>query len=154
MDVSFPPSPDVNVNCTMSVLIHHHLQCVSIQSLLQHEGHNGECWLHYNCDRLVDHEWDKNLLSKLQNLPPVKTHTGARTAWCGQVGSADASVDPSSQILTTAVRDRLLLVLEYENKFNIPRKPHKAQSHESGAVSLLSCFNYRTHFWPSLSTHN
>lgn len=72
--------------------------------------------------------------------------TSARTAWCGQVGSADASVDPSSQILMTAVRDRLLLVLEYENKFNIPRKPHKAQSHESGAVSLLSCFNYRTHF--------
>merc|ERR1711934_630398 len=49
--------------------------------------------------------------------------TSARTAWCGQVGSAAASVDPSSQILMTAVRDRLLLDLEYENKFNIPRKP-------------------------------
>merc|ERR1712037_860751 len=40
--------------------------------------------------------------------------TSARTAWCDQVGSADASVDPSSRISMTAVRDQLLLVLGYE----------------------------------------
>ena len=39
------------------------------------------------------------------SLNPLDTDTGARTAWCAQGGSADASVDPSSQILTTAVRD-------------------------------------------------
>ena len=30
-----------------------------IDHVFQHEGHNGECWLHYNCDYWVDHEWDK-----------------------------------------------------------------------------------------------
>ena len=55
------------------------------------------------------------------SLHPLDTDTGARTAWFAQGGSADASVDPSSQISTTAVRDQLLLVLGYENKFNIPR---------------------------------
>merc|ERR1719234_1899142 len=44
--------------------------------------------------------------------------TSARTAWCDQEESVAASVDQSSQILTTAVRDPLLLVLEHENKVN------------------------------------
>ena len=47
---------------------------------------------------------------------------GARTAWCDQEESAAASVDQSSQILTTAVRDPLRLVLEYENKVNVPKR--------------------------------
>ena len=59
--------------------------------------------------------------SSQHSLHPLDTDTGARTAWFAQGGSADASVDPSSQISTTAVRDQLLLVLGYENKFNIPR---------------------------------
>merc|ERR1712212_555630 len=36
----------------------------------------------------------------------------ARTAWCDQVESVDASVDQSSQISTTAVRDPQLLALK------------------------------------------
>merc|ERR1712192_362833 len=59
--------------------------------------------------------------------------TNARTAWCDQEESVAASVDQSSQILTTAVRDPLLLVLEqvkypllvvleHENKFNVPKR--------------------------------
>ena len=59
--------------------------------------------------------------SSQHSLHPLDTDTGARTAWCAQGGSADASVDPSSRISMTAVRDQLLLVLGYENKFNIPR---------------------------------
>ena len=47
---------------------------------------------------------------------------GARTAWCDQEESVAASVDQSSQILTTAVRDPLLLVLEHENKVNVPKR--------------------------------
>merc|ERR1712192_106962 len=57
----------------------------------------------------------------------------ARTAWCDQEESVAASVDRSSQILTTAVRDPLrlvlkqvkyplLLFLEHENKFNVPKR--------------------------------
>merc|ERR1711971_1437476 len=57
--------------------------------------------------------------------------TSARPAWCDQEESVAASVDQSSQILTTAVRDLLLLVLEqvgdplllvleHENKVNVP----------------------------------
>merc|ERR1719234_323028 len=49
--------------------------------------------------------------------------TSARTAWCDQEESVAASVDQSSRILTTAVRDPLRLVLEHENKVNIPKFP-------------------------------
>merc|ERR1711971_117970 len=38
--------------------------------------------------------------------------TSARTSWCDQEESVAASVDQSSRILTTAVRDPLLIVLE------------------------------------------
>ena len=64
-----------------------------------------------------------NALSKPQKFfqksfnKPLKSwysswHSGVRTAWCDQEGSAAASVDQSSQISMTAVKDPLLLVLE------------------------------------------
>jgi len=39
-----------------------HDGCEFFSHAMDHEGNNGECWLHYNCDRLVDHECEDCLV--------------------------------------------------------------------------------------------
>merc|ERR1712130_495884 len=39
-----------------------HEGCEFFSHAMDHEGHNGECWLHYNCDRLVEHECEDCLM--------------------------------------------------------------------------------------------
>merc|ERR1711936_465986 len=39
-----------------------HEGCEFFSHAMDHEGHNGECWLHYNCDRLIDHECEDCLI--------------------------------------------------------------------------------------------
>ena len=93
MDVSCIP----NLNIVQSIIF------------FQHEGHNGECWLHYNCDRLVDHEWEKysEKIWKYFVSSFIFSNPGARTAWSDREQSAAASADRSSPISTIAARDQL-----------------------------------------------
>jgi len=39
-----------------------HEGCEFFSHAMDHEGHNGECWLHYNCDYWVDHECEDCLI--------------------------------------------------------------------------------------------
>merc|ERR1719237_1056688 len=107
------------------------LRCDEHENQIEHITHipsrsdcQAICQNHEGCE-FFSHAWTTRATMGSAGSTTTVTDwltMSARTAWCAQGGSADASVDPSSQILTTAVRDRLRLVLENEHKTKIPRE--------------------------------